>query len=361
MCLIIAKTDNQTPSISILRKASEVNPHGLGIFWIDTQEITKHNSEEWQILLNDRPYIAHFRLATIGEVNESNIHPFKISAKKGTFLFQNGTIPNIGDENDCDTKVLAESIKGLNPKATETILKTYNCRFAIVNTKTTIESEKYTLYNLENWHERNGILYSKANCFVETIAVYGTLKKGGSNNYLLNSSKFIGKGKTSNRYRMHGNSIPFVNRPIDNANGHNITIEIYEVDTYTLGRVDTLESHPSWYKREEIPVQINGETVSAWLYFNPKKKTKEEKYLSNFKNKKTFYGYNSYNRGHMATTKQNNFWKGYHKTTATSITTNPEPQTDTPKYCVECMGFVQTYTEGDGRKYCKDCFKRIYS
>ncbi len=98
------------------------------------------------------------------------------------------------------------------------------------------------------------------------VFVYGTLKKGFGNHYLLENSKFIGRAKTKEKYKMTANGIPFVSK--SKAVSH-IIGEVYEVDDETLEKLDFLEDHPDWYKREKVKVVLeDGKELEAWLYFN---------------------------------------------------------------------------------------------
>lgn len=97
------------------------------------------------------------------------------------------------------------------------------------------------------------------------VFVYGTLRKGYGNHVFLEGSKFLGKAKTKEKYTMYARGIPFVSHePMVEITG-----EVYEVDDFTLNRLDTLEGHPNWYIREKVPVILeDGTEVEAWLYFN---------------------------------------------------------------------------------------------
>ena len=101
------------------------------------------------------------------------------------------------------------------------------------------------------------------------IFVYGTLKKGFNNNYLLNNSKFIGEAITIEKYALYQSGIPFV---IKDKSVSKIHGEVYSVDSETLNILDDLEGHPNCYKREEIFVSLrqNNEKIKAWIYFYPK-------------------------------------------------------------------------------------------
>ena len=77
MCVIIVKqSKDKKVSRGVLKTSSKVNPHGLGVVWLDTFEVSYHKSKDYKVLDVDRPYIAHFRYATVGKVNRANTHPF---------------------------------------------------------------------------------------------------------------------------------------------------------------------------------------------------------------------------------------------------------------------------------------------
>lgn len=105
------------------------------------------------------------------------------------------------------------------------------------------------------------------------LAVYGTLRKGFGNYevYLKNEindgkAKFIGKGKTLNKYTMYCSGIPFV---IEGKETSNIMVEVYEInDNDVVRRIDILEGHPYVYRRKIVPIVLdNGKIIDAWLYF----------------------------------------------------------------------------------------------
>ena len=69
MCVIIVKQKVSVISENIVEASAKINPHGLGIVWLDTYEVEYYESKEYKILLTERPFIAHFRYATIGATN----------------------------------------------------------------------------------------------------------------------------------------------------------------------------------------------------------------------------------------------------------------------------------------------------
>ncbi|MBV5329983.1 MAG: gamma-glutamylcyclotransferase [Chlorobium sp.] len=102
------------------------------------------------------------------------------------------------------------------------------------------------------------------------IFVYGTLKRGFSNHHFLMGSRFIGTGRTVEKYAMHTEGgIPFVveNEPVSYIYG-----ELFSVDGAVLQSLDRLERHPTWYRRREIDICLDGGTnppMKVWMYFIP--------------------------------------------------------------------------------------------
>ncbi len=79
------------------------------------------------------------------------------------------------------------------------------------------------------------------------IFVFGTLKRDYSNHRFLADSKFLGTGKSREKYAMYVSGIPFVivSEPVSQIHG-----ELYEADDQTFKGLDQLEGHPHWYQRE---------------------------------------------------------------------------------------------------------------
>lgn len=103
------------------------------------------------------------------------------------------------------------------------------------------------------------------------IAVYGTLKSGYGNNFLLEDATIVGKGRTTDKYPMiiRQGGLPFL--LYKKNKGYNVEVEVYLVDKKILRRLDILEGHPHWYRRREINVTIDeiDTIVNAWVYFGP--------------------------------------------------------------------------------------------
>jgi len=104
------------------------------------------------------------------------------------------------------------------------------------------------------------------------VFVYGTLMRDHGNHYFLHNAEFIGTGKTKERYCMRiNNGLPYVLRHLELSQ---ICGEVYLVGDITLAELDRLESHPNWYRREEVEILLNRNTgipeaITAWVYFNP--------------------------------------------------------------------------------------------
>ena len=103
------------------------------------------------------------------------------------------------------------------------------------------------------------------------VAVYGTLRKGFGNNRLLESSKFVGEGKIDNNWSLF---VPVVDDKmvsfpyaVEETSDEGFVCEVYEIDDKTLKSLDYLEGYPSFYDRKEVEVELNGEKVTASMYF----------------------------------------------------------------------------------------------
>jgi len=92
------------------------------------------------------------------------------------------------------------------------------------------------------------------------VLVYGSLKKGFGNHHILENARFLGKAVTSPEFTMlHLGGFPGIVRGGETA----ITGEVYEVDAATLRRLDRLEGHPNFYRRDVIAVTMEDGTEAS--------------------------------------------------------------------------------------------------
>ncbi len=120
---------------STLENSAVINPDGLGIVWLDTYEVTYHNSTDWRELITDRPYIAHFRYATVGKINRENTHPFVCGKQTDELLMMNGTIKGLGNDEKTDSRVLAENLGDIPRADWKAELEQHASRFVSINLK----------------------------------------------------------------------------------------------------------------------------------------------------------------------------------------------------------------------------------
>jgi gamma-glutamylaminecyclotransferase len=95
-----------------------------------------------------------------------------------------------------------------------------------------------------------------------TVFVYGSLKRGFHNDGLLARSRFVGIGHTKPRYTM----VDLGSFPAIIPGGHIISGELYDVNRFTMRKLDQLEGNGGFYVREEIPIMRDDGQVSAWCY-----------------------------------------------------------------------------------------------
>ena len=97
------------------------------------------------------------------------------------------------------------------------------------------------------------------------IFVYGTLKKGFGNHYLLEESRFLGKASLTGNYRMISlDAFPMV---VESQEEYTIYGELYEIDKQTLVSLDMLEGYPHFYDRDVVTVIDDiGKSHDAYMY-----------------------------------------------------------------------------------------------
>lgn len=91
------------------------------------------------------------------------------------------------------------------------------------------------------------------------VAVYGTLKKGFHNHFLMKNSTFIGEGTAPGKMYSAGGY------PIATKEEGTMKVELYAVPGEDISSLDALEGHPEWYTREEVETSLG----PAWIYYQP--------------------------------------------------------------------------------------------
>lgn len=95
------------------------------------------------------------------------------------------------------------------------------------------------------------------------VFVYGSLKKGYINNYLLENQKFVGPVKTEPGYTIYDANFPLLYQEGDES----VEGEMYLVNEDCLYLLDKLENHPNLYRREIIRLDDGTEAFAyIWPY-----------------------------------------------------------------------------------------------
>lgn len=110
------------------------------------------------------------------------------------------------------------------------------------------------------------------------VAVYGTLRKGGSAHHMLDDYKLLWEGKLKLPYTMYAYAYPAL-IPNKDLKENEIYIEVYEIPHEKLAELDWYEGYPRLYNR----IKINTPVGKAWLYVVMDEDTIEEiKYGGNW-------------------------------------------------------------------------------
>lgn len=102
----------------------------------------------------------------------------------------------------------------------------------------------------------------------DLVFVYGTLKQGFHNHYLLRGVKFVGNAVTVDKWALPiygGTHLPTV-LPLND--GYAIKGEAYRPSKADWKLLDRLEGHPDMYKRVLVDIKlVDGDTPNkAWIY-----------------------------------------------------------------------------------------------
>ncbi len=97
------------------------------------------------------------------------------------------------------------------------------------------------------------------------LFVYGTLKRGGRSNRLLDAQEFLAEAQTLPFYRLYdqGDHPCLVE---DEKRGLAVSGELWLVDKATLARLDIYEEVPSLFRGREIKVAGQTTPILAYLF-----------------------------------------------------------------------------------------------
>lgn len=99
------------------------------------------------------------------------------------------------------------------------------------------------------------------------IATYGTLKKDYNNyNVYLTTSTYLGSGATQDKYPLIIKDMPYLIEEL--GRGYQVEVDVFKITHSVLAKLDEFEVHPTWYRRKQIPILLNGSTHRCWLYFS---------------------------------------------------------------------------------------------
>ena len=98
------------------------------------------------------------------------------------------------------------------------------------------------------------------------VFVYGTLKRGYGNHFLLQEggAEFVGAAATEWQFKMIAVGFPVITL---SSAGHPVRGEIYAVNEATVARLDRLEGEGRMYHRHVVPVVLDdGRAIQCEIY-----------------------------------------------------------------------------------------------
>ena len=104
------------------------------------------------------------------------------------------------------------------------------------------------------------------------LFVYGSLRRGFPNHYMLEDSVYIGDFITTDKYIMIGTiskAFPYIIKDcvVDGTMPTQIVGELYDVyGSNTINMIDKLEGHPHIYNRQLISVTNNIDVFESYIY-----------------------------------------------------------------------------------------------
>jgi gamma-glutamylcyclotransferase (GGCT)/AIG2-like uncharacterized protein YtfP len=282
---MLVKEKGKQVNFRYMDNAQKHNKDGYSVAWYENGFVKTYKTFNYSTFkgvvaaLKQYTIVVHLRHATKGIKDYNNIHPFEIPTG---VMFHNGTMFGLGDSQKSDSQELADTISECEYKAIEDIMpliKPYindkinrlvffedTGRITIMNKHLGIVEDGVWYSNdyhlkKDSWCRggvcKTEVVKKKAENTIadktHTVFVYGTLKRGYSNNSLLKDAVFLGKAKTTKKWLMVGKgaAFPYV-LGRDDIMGHYIEGEIYKVSPKELVLLDRLEGVPTHYRRAVI-------------------------------------------------------------------------------------------------------------
>lgn len=186
MCLLIAQPKGRKVKKDHLETGYWNNPDGAGYAFIDrqtdrivTRKATTFNKfwtkyqADWKQHGKSSPFIVHFRMATHGTTDESNVHPFRVNVAEGDCVFAHNGIIDIHidkhEQHMSDTRMFGREILNNLPDnwmdnsaisiLVEEFLGDYN-KIAVLTNSPACERELYILNDHLGHYDKSKVWFS---------------------------------------------------------------------------------------------------------------------------------------------------------------------------------------------------------
>lgn len=182
MCIILIGKVSE----SLHKQALEQNGHGFSLYTEELGLIKSPTKKQVKEALN-KFGIWHYRIATSGKINKSNIHPFPICG--GSYLlYHNGVLGSgLGDKSD--THALADMLMHVDLDTAVSVVESLSAtnRFVIASAT---DPKWFRVFG--KWEAEGGVLMShKLYTYLKYAGVYITPR----------NSKYVESGSLENWYK----------------------------------------------------------------------------------------------------------------------------------------------------------------
>lgn len=173
MCLIIASPKGKLPDAEVFKKAAWTNDDGFGVAYWDGTRVetykTMNSSRMWQFMqiVKGKPFVLHFRWATHGTKDLTNVHPFEVGPD--CWMAHNGIIgiKTDSDPSKSDTWHFAEMIKDWQELRTwdDDICENIGKWVGVHNKLAFLDKSRVVVINKAQGTEKDGLWYSNSGGF----------------------------------------------------------------------------------------------------------------------------------------------------------------------------------------------------